>query len=180
MTCDARRALQSRWFEVSHPAHRSAAAIRRNLRAMHDNTGNLFINGFNEQSDALSELPTSSSVTTKLTISGSLGEPGQMQWDGSHMTFESMRKGDVNVARLSLSGTTATVVGKTHFKGLAGNASQSWIWGKLIFVPFGRRSEQNKIGVWKYPGGGKPQQKYTESQGASNFQGVTISVGSSR
>jgi hypothetical protein len=142
----------------------------------YDNVGNLFIDGTNQRYAALSELPAGSSATSKLTINGSVGFPGQMQWDGTHMTYESWRNGDVNVARLRISGSTATVIGKTHFRGLRGNASQSWIWGGVVVVPFGTQAKQPRIGVWHYPGGGKPQQKYTQFSGPPDFQGVTISV----
>ncbi|MGC2406511.1 MAG: hypothetical protein WA431_08900 [Candidatus Cybelea sp.] len=145
----------------------------------YDNAGNLFVDGLTGNAPALSELPAGSSVFTNLSLSGITGSPEQVQWDGKHLTYETVIKGNVNVARLSLSDTTAFVVGKTHFKGVTGFASQSWIYKSTVFVPFGTAGQHAitpKIGAWKYPRGGKPQAKYTNFQGSTNFVGVTLSV----
>lgn len=145
----------------------------------YDNAGNLFVDGLTGNTASLSELPTGSSSFTNFTLSGITGSPEQVQWDGKHMSIETVTKGNVTVARLDLSGTAATVIGKTRFRGVTGLANQSWIIDNTVFVPFGTAGEHAitpKIGVWKYPRGGKAQAKYSAFQGMTNFLGVTLSI----
>jgi hypothetical protein len=47
------------------------------LYSGYDGNGNLFVNGFDNQAFALSELPSGASDFTQLSISQSVGEPGQ-------------------------------------------------------------------------------------------------------
>ena len=75
------------------------------------------------------------------------------------MTIEilSPKKG-VRIERLSISGSSAKVVGVTKFKGISREGAQSWIQNGSVFIPFGTRGDgpyTNKLGIWKYPRGGK-------------------------
>jgi hypothetical protein len=70
----------------------------------YDGNGNLFVNGYNGQQYGLSELPTGSSEFTRLSINGSLGEPREVQWDGTYITWESGGgPGGYAVSRLQIS-----------------------------------------------------------------------------
>ena len=145
----------------------------------YDDNGNLFVSGLDGADSGLSELPIGSGAFKKLKPNNKLGSPGQVQWDGSHLTYESVRKSEVKISRLQITGSTVKIVGTTRFKRLTGNANQSWIYGSVIIIPYGtsgQGSKTPKIGIWKYPGGGKPQKKYTQFGGPTNFQAVTLSV----
>jgi len=143
----------------------------------YDNAGNLLIGGFNGLYPGLAELPQGQGAITVLSISGTLGNPGQVQWDGSHMTYETISSQRISVAQLSISGSLATVIGTTPIKGVK-FAAQSWIYDRKILVPSGGKAVKvNKIGVWAYPKGGKTKDAYKLANPKSlDFQGVTVSV----
>jgi len=145
----------------------------------YDGSGNLFVNGFDNQAFALSELPIGSSGFTKLSISQSVGEPGQIQWDGNYMTWETVDKPTI-VSRLSIVGSAAKIVGTTTFN-TKHKAFQSWISGNIIILPYNiRGTRPNVVGVWKYPKGGKVVstiRKFGEyAKRTISFQGVTLSL----
>jgi hypothetical protein len=148
----------------------------------YDGDGNLFVSGDNSDEPGLSELLNGSGAFSPLSIKGKLGNPGRMQWDGKYLTYESRTAGSLKIARLTVAGSSATVVGTTRFKGDIRNAYESWIYGNRIIVPYSSRGQYgNRIGVWAYPGGGKAIvptfQKYPKTW---SFQAVTISVAPSR
>ena len=79
----------------------------------YDNAGNLFVNGYDGQQFALSELPIGSGTFSELALDQSVGGPPvQIQWDGKHMTWESGQP--VKLSRLSISGSTASIVSRTR------------------------------------------------------------------
>ena len=144
----------------------------------YDGDGNLFVSGYNSDKPGLSELPKGSGGFLTLSINGKLGNPGRVQWDGKYVTYESRTAGSVKISRLTISGSSATVVGATRFKGGVKSAYESWIYGNRIIVPYSTHGQYgNKIGVWAYPGGGKAVvrtfQKYPKNW---SFQAVTVSV----
>lgn len=147
----------------------------------YDNSGNLFVDGYNGGSPALSELAQSGSAFTILSINGSLGSPpSQVQWDGRYVSYESTARRHVEIQRLSISGSTATVVHAVHLPRITDAANQSWIYAGVIVVPFGAaggNKTADKIGVWSYPRAGKPLYKYLGFPDSPNFLAVTLSVG---
>lgn len=151
----------------------------------YDNVGNLFVDGYGRAGHyfKLYELPAGSSTFEKIAIHKRLlVRPGQVQWDGQHLTIEGLGiTYGVEVYRLDVLGSSATVVGKTTFKGVTRTALQSWITSNKILVPYGSRGNGNKrpkIGIWDYPAGGKAQQKLAHLSPGANFQGVTFSAAS--
>ena len=88
-------------------------------------------------------------------------------------------KEGVTVERVSIAGSIATVVGVTKFKGVTREAAQSWIQNGTIFIPFDTRGSgpyTNKLGVWKYPRGGKLVAKFQHlSMKRTAFTGVGYS-----
>ena len=148
----------------------------------YDNTGDLFVNGFANQAVALSELPAGSSSFNKCSIDQQVGIPGQMQWDGSYMTWQSNNEqGAETVSRLAISGSQVSIVGATHLKGIKLQPHQSWIYNGVVMVPFAQHgAKSNEIGIWAYPKGGKAT-KLIRNFGTYNrhkvrLQGLAISV----
>jgi hypothetical protein len=150
----------------------------------YDNQGNLFVSGQNNQLPALSELPEGASGFTLLTISRKVGSAGQVQWDGKHIAYEGITEGHILVSRLSISGSAATIVSTSHFKGIRRHAYFSWIYGDIIIIPYatpGSQGEATAIGIWKYPRGGKPLDTFKNiTKPHPFFQGVTLSAPSGK
>ncbi len=146
----------------------------------YDNAGNLFVSGRSNGAVNVAELVKGDSAFQVFSLKGKVGDPGQMQWDGSQMTLQSLSKGHIRILGLQISGSTAKVVGTTHLKNIRGNASQSWLYGNEILVPYGNGGQfETQIGVWDYPAGGKVQTRYRHF-GVVSFHGVTVSVAPSR
>jgi hypothetical protein len=148
----------------------------------YDNAGDLFVNGFANQDAALSELPAGGSSFTKFSIDQKVGVPGQMQWDGSYMTWQSNNvQGGETVSRLAFNGSQVSIVGTTHLKGIKLQPHQSWIYNGVILVPFSQHgAKSNKIGIWAYPEGGKAK-RLIRNFGSYNrnkirFLGLAISI----
>jgi len=145
----------------------------------YDDAGNLFVSGYDKKKSALSELVSGRFVS--LSIMGKLGEPGQVQWDGSYLTYESLAPKKVTISQLTISGSVATVVSTTKLKGTLTNPLQSWIYDGAVLVPYSTGKHTHKIGRWSYPQGGRPLNVITFNKRASyRFQGVTVSVAPSR
>jgi hypothetical protein len=151
----------------------------------YDNRGNLFVNGYANSGLGFAELPKGSSSFTDITIDPALqGWPWQVQWDGSYITYEVAGSAHsyygMTIYRLKVSGSAATVVSETDFKGVTRTAAQSWIQGDRIFVPYGIRGDaaaKTRIGVWRYPSGGRPLESFKHlSNPRPTFQAVTVSV----
>jgi hypothetical protein len=120
----------------------------------YDNAGNLFVSGNDGQNSGLSELPQGSSGFQKLTLDQSVDGPGQVQWDGQNLTYESNRAGASTISRLSISGSSAEVIGQTRLKRIHRWLWQSWIYKDSVVAPYSNRGSQgNIVGIWKYPGG---------------------------
>lgn len=147
----------------------------------YDNQGSLFVDGYYQSGYALAELTKNGSSFSILPAPASVGPPGQVQWDGNHITYESLSGGNAKLSRLSVNGSQVSVVGTTPLKGVPRKLTQSWLYSGKLLVPFNTRgSHVNLIGEWKYPKGVRP--KYVIKKIDSyrkktiNFQGVTISV----
>jgi hypothetical protein len=145
----------------------------------YDSAGNLFASGYNGATPGLSELGAGASDFSVLSIIGKLGNPGQVQWDGTYMTYESRTKGNTKLLRLQISGSLVKIAGTTHIKGVRGSASLSWIYGGHVFIGYSNNHPYPKnIGVWEYPEGGKPIQRFRKFGGNQfiSLQGVTLSI----
>jgi hypothetical protein len=136
----------------------------------YDNQGNLFVGG-----EGFAELPRGAENFTNITLPHGIGG-GQIQWDGKYITVSSF----TTIYRLRISGSTATIAGKTRLKGLSlKNASgASWIQGSEI-VAIGPGKRDNKVGFWDYPHSGKAVTIVNLGRHTSPTA-VTVSVGSSR
>jgi hypothetical protein len=148
----------------------------------YDNAGDLFIDArYNSGVVTLAELPAKSGVFSIINLNPySVLNPGQVQWDGHHMTLEvgafAKRPHALTIFQLSISGSEAQVVGQTKFKYANHAAEASWIYGNRILVPFGVHQPVPNIGIWPYPKGGKATKIIVGP--SANFTGIAVSVGS--
>jgi hypothetical protein len=151
----------------------------------YDNSGNLFVDGYGDgsgESFSLYELAKLGNQFANISISPSLPvRPGQVQWDGKFITVEGIGiNTGVAVYRLAVSGSAAKVVKTINFKGVTRVASQSWIEGNRILIPYGTTGNhinKTKVGVWKYPAGGKALQVISHFTKRADLQAVTFSPG---
>jgi hypothetical protein len=156
----------------------------RTYYGSYDNEGNLFIDGLTSTEQfVLTELPEGSgtfetiAITPKITLS-----PGQVQWDGQYVTVEGLagaHAGDATtIYRLQVSGSAATVAGAAHFRNAGRAVGLSWITGSQVLLPFGTRSDKGsskRVGVWKYPAGGKRAGVFKGFPGSvTNLNGVSV------
>ena len=126
----------------------------------YDNNGDLFVSGYNNELSALAELPYGGSTFIPITWGYDEGHPNQVQWDGHYMTWETFGRKETSILRFTVSGSAATVVGKTHLRGPQW-ITQSWIAGDRVIVPYASQGgATNKIGVWRYPKGGRMLAKF--------------------
>lgn len=159
------------------------AAVLDVLYCGYDGAGNLFVDGLNGSNPGLAELPYGGTSFSNLSVSGSVGFPGQVQWDGQYITYEGVDQGNVQISRLSISGSAATVVGTTSLT-LHSKASASWIFGNRVLVPHparrNLRTRNTIISFFNYPAGGAPSKsikRYGDFKKIdTNFEGVTVSV----
>jgi hypothetical protein len=145
----------------------------------YDNNGNLFVSGRDNGLSILSELPYGSSTFMQISFyAKGGGGPNQVQWDGHYMTWETFGRKDTSILRFTLSGSVATVTGKTHLRGPQW-ITQSWIAGDRVIVPYASQGgATNKIGVWRYPKGGRILAKFGNFGQNANTRvlGVALSV----
>ncbi len=150
----------------------------------YDTQGNLFVDGVGKSGIALAELPIGGSSFSSLAIASRIdGFPGTVQWDGTYLTLESgvgKQKGSgspLRINRLSVSGSTVTVVSTSSFDGIRENAFASWIYKGSILIPYGNTtSAEPNIGYWKYPAGRKATTKLKQYAGKKvRTNAVTIS-----
>jgi hypothetical protein len=147
----------------------------------YDNQGNLFVSGYSYGAYAVSELPKASGPAKIYVLDKSVGTPGQVQWDGHYVTYESEDKPAV-ISRLSFSGSQATIVGTVFLKGIRHRQLASWLYSGNIFIPYNDRgrTDENIVGVWRYPKGGKiikSVRKFDSYKKSSiDFTGVAFSV----
>ena len=145
----------------------------------YDGSGNLFIGGYSGQQTALAELPSGGTTFTTISIgNGSVPVPGQVQWHGGYITFESIGRKQTIIYRLVISGSTATIIGKTRVIGPT-RAYYSWIYGSRILIPYSTHGpDAQRLGVWQYPQGGKALTNFEHFAGQSpRLQTATISTG---
>lgn len=152
------------------------------LYCSYDEDGNLFVDGYDGNQVALAEMPSGSDEFTKLSLNSLSGTPGQMQWDGQHITLEDRSAKSTAIEQLSISGSAATVVGATRLKNIGHRATASWMADGQVIVPYVLRNGTgaNAIGIWNYPKGGKAQRKIKHfgsyREHTLDFQGVTVST----
>jgi len=117
----------------------------------YDDKGNLFVDGIRRDNRfQFAELPKGSSSLVDVTINESITAPGVVQWDGTDVAVGDSST-DV-IYRVSVSGSSGTVVGTTTLDGGTGNVffiDGSDVIGETI------SKTGTSFAIWKYPAGGK-------------------------
>jgi hypothetical protein len=150
---------------TGEPATYSDSDFPEYTYCTYDGSGDLFADNVG-QTLGIAELPSGSSQLKTITLNENLG-PGSMQWDGSYVAVEgSVVKyaaggplGPLQVYRVSVSGSTGTIVGETLLKTNVDKnkfwGAQLWISGDVIVgVDSYRRPRSPAILSWRYPKGG--------------------------
>lgn len=121
----------------------------------YDGSGNLFAGGYNASDGfTLTELPYGSATLRSIDVPAEIAPRLGMQWDGNYLAIEAEQ--DLHSAlllRVSVSGSTATVVGKTRLKGAPNTiGTEFWLADGEVVQPYDGNAS---VGFWKYPAGGK-------------------------
>jgi DNA-binding beta-propeller fold protein YncE len=100
----------------------------------YDNAGNLFVDGNTSGSAfAFGELPSGGSAIKKISLNQSIGSPGGVQWDGTHVAVGD--SGANVIYQFTVSGKKGTKVGSTPL----GDAAH--VFSVLDTAPEGHRAE---------------------------------------
>jgi hypothetical protein len=157
------------------PRFYSDPSITDYFYCTYDDQGNLFVTGMSPSNPfILAELPKGSSDFTDISIAEPIPSPSQLLWDGRYLALGS--SGDLKIYRLTVTGSSAIVVGTTRLFRL-GIATRTFaIHGNMILAPTGRYG--NRLGFWRYPKGGRRVNAvgplYQKKQ---SITGITISNG---
>jgi hypothetical protein len=121
----------------------------------YDNAGNLFVDGLTQSAPrqfAYAELPSGSKTMTPITLTGgSIASPGNVQWDGAHITI-----GDQSNAVIYQT-EGSEIVGSTPLTGSSDVVGYFIDGGTVICPDFGNAS----VEFYNYPAGGSPTGKLT-------------------
>jgi hypothetical protein len=84
----------------------------------------------------------------------------------------------VAIDRLSISGSTATVVSSTTIKGVKHHVGPSWLYNNQVTIIYSISGFRfPNIGIWRYPKGGKPVRQIKQVAGKTALlTGLTVSV----
>lgn len=153
------------------PIAHSDPQIYRYWSCGYDGTGNLFVLGLTAQNDyQFAELPKGGDTFTNITVNNIGFDFSSVRWDGQYIVLKGSQ---AQLYRIQVSGSTATVVGKTTLWDIGRQGiTDFWIQGDVV------AATGWNVGLWHYPKGRKPFQ--LSSTRAHNFTGVTVSVASSR
>ncbi len=149
----------------------------------YDKNGDLFVNGYGGNSGsefALAELASGTSTFTTISVSNSVGNPGQLQWDGNYLLYQSLSKFG-KLTQLQVIGSTATIVATITPQGLKHHVSQSWLYDGRLVIPYNVRGQfVNVIGTWDYPNVKKPTKTIRKFDSYKkrdiDFLGVAVST----
>ncbi len=101
------------------PTTYSDPAIFEYFFCGYDASGDLFVDGLAPSSRGggfvLAELPKGSSTFTNITLNQTIGQPGQVQWDGTDLAVGDQTT--TNIYRFAISGSGGTLQGTTKLKG---------------------------------------------------------------
>ncbi len=146
----------------------------------YDDKGDLYVNGYGGGGAySLGELPLGSGTFNVYKLDNSVGTPGQVQWDGQYISYESLDT--PAIFRLSVSGSQAKIVSTVSLRGIKHRLMPSWIYNNNVMIPYNiRGSRQNVVGAWKYPKGGRVIRSIRKFDSFKKreimFAGVTVSV----
>lgn len=136
----------------------------------YDNAGNIFVDGSNSGGSGFefAELKKGSSSFTSISLDVSIGYPGNIQWDGKHITVGDQISN--TIYRIDVAGSEGTSIGSTSLTG-AYDVDQYWIRGRTVIGP---DADNADVGYWRYPAGGEAKKDIT---GIGEPYGATVSKG---
>ncbi|MGA8100462.1 MAG: hypothetical protein WB810_17555, partial [Candidatus Cybelea sp.] len=79
--------------------------VSNGFSCAYDSDGNLFAGGLNGQASGLTELPAGGSEFLPISMPN-IGIPGQLQWIGNYLAYETVGENETNLYRLAISGST--------------------------------------------------------------------------
>lgn len=142
----------------------------------YDAKGNLFTDGNGSGGFALLELPAGGNVLEPISVSQSIANAGQVQWDGTYLAIEDLSH--PVIYQFSISGSAATRKGTTKLSGAGNWGGQSWIQGKTVIVPFASTgSSPDEVGYWSYPAGGQAKETISKNLGSGPLTAAVVSAG---
>ena len=129
----------------------------------YNDKGDLFADGTSQPGSGhvvLVELPKGGNEFETINMDDTLQWPGKVQWDGKHITVEDAGPSDYAIYQFSISGSSATEIGRTPLD-TTGEIHQTWIQDSKVVVPTVCESTCYGPEVWfyKYPAGGEPLSK---------------------
>lgn len=142
----------------------------------YDGSGNLFAWGYSKNDPfILVELPRGGSKFVHIYITAKVGGP--IEWDGSYITMLSPGKNSIteNVDRISVSGSKATVAGRTELN-TGEKPTAYWIQGDTVLT--GSRNAFGTIRLFHYPMGGQPYsfiRNYQNGRGVKPVYSIVVS-----
>ncbi len=132
------------------------------LWCAYDSAGDLFVGGFQGvYGYELAEMAAGSSsfTTINLSISSASANGEGMHWDGRYLAI--VNPTAKVVYRVQISGSTGRVAGTVPFTGLIGELGDDFVIdGSQIVMPFAPKQDVSRVGLWKYPKGGKVGKEY--------------------
>jgi hypothetical protein len=108
-----------------------------------------------------------------LTLNEPDSNPGVVQWDGRYVAVGA--NGAKVIYRVAVSGSQATVVRTIHLYGDMPPSYLFWVQGDTLLTA--SEPHKSRIGVWRYPAGGKRVTAYSVSLKKGGLSGITVSVG---
>jgi hypothetical protein len=169
---------------AGQPTTYSDSSFQCYIAAAYDNEGNLFIGGVDSGSNfILAELPSGSSNLTTISLDEQISCrfvngacKNSLQWDGTYLAITQRttdHKSPV-IYRVSVSGSTGKVVGKTTFVGrwtTKTSGAVSWIDGDSVIMGY----HPGSLAVWKYPSGGKLVRTVVKGLTHYQYMGLAMS-----
>jgi hypothetical protein len=143
----------------------------------YDAHGNLFVVGDSQSTPfALAELPYGSQTFTNISVSKPVPSFGEIHWDRHYLALAANLTRVIY--RLSVSGSTATVIGTTALRRIEQPRRSFALQDDTVVTP--TTHNDRRLGFWKYPSG-----KLVKTVGPffhrGNFLGaLTISTGSGK
>ena len=143
-------------------------ALTETFFCTYDDNGDLFIDGNNfSGTPTLAELADGSDSVQGISLNVQVGWSGGLQWDGKELAmgdqfadkFETSEPYPNVVYSIQISGLSGTVT-QTAPLITAGDVIEFWLDGSTIA---GADGQNEDVGYWSYPQGGKPTGKLTYS-----------------
>ncbi len=142
-------------------------ALDETFFATYDSSGDLFVDGFNDDGvPSVAEMPKGSSTFHLIDLPNSIEFPGNIQWDGTYVTVNDQE--EYKIYQYTISGSTATLSGTVSYSG-ASDCDDTWIFKGYFLCP---DAGDDNAKVYAYPAGGSPL--YTWSGSFSEAIGAVV------